>query len=146
MAKKTQTPRDPPHSIEWSAQRVLEALAQFGPPGYDSPYMGGRKPADSAAWLGHLGLRWSLPGWGIGATLDVRWSKVNGEKSEDTRFEPEVSVSWSSTHYPPGAAVVAARLHSQVAEFACLLQALLAEHRNIACEAEKDIQTPPEKK
>lgn len=126
-----------PMSIEQSARAVLDALAKFGPAGEVSDLLVTKDAATKAAWLGRLYMKWELPGWGLEAFIQVRW-KYNGGV-----WEPSVEANWCSTRYEPSAAVAAARLHMQVAEFACLLETLLNQHDTIICEATKDL--PKEK-
>lgn len=56
-------------------------------------------------------------GWGIEATASVH---------VDHKGHPSTSVTWPSTTFAPSAARAAAVLHGQVADLACLLEAMLA--------------------
>jgi hypothetical protein len=54
------------------------------------------------------------------AAMSIRWVSIG------KGFTPEVKVNWSSTHYTPGAAAAAAKLHTDVAAFACYIEHLIS--------------------
>lgn len=69
----------------------------------------------------YFGARWEW-GWGIDARISVWFSNTFG-----TPNVSRIEVSWSTGGYSPSQARTAASLHSQVADLACRIQAMLEE-------------------
>lgn len=124
-------------SIEQSAQKVIDLLAH-APSGYE--YSAGAKNLTSAAMAGALGtfsIRWTRPGWGISASISIRW---HGD-GDGEHYLPVVKVTWGSASYSPAQAVAASKLNADVAMFACLLKAMFADQPAIITGSTEDL--PP---
>jgi hypothetical protein len=88
----------------------------------------------------YLNIAWERS-WGVGCDLSIS-IRHGGLEREETRVvlhkRAEVQVSWSSTGRGPAEAMAAIALYTQVAQLACLVQAVL-DRLDIA-----DIETLPD--